>query len=92
MSSKTQNQLDVRLAILALVLTFSGSGMLHARSEVDPCGRSYPQLTAKKCNPASPTLAVKSIETTKGIQVITSPDPVQLSGDLVRIRNNRGRE
>lgn len=84
-------QFDTRSAILALALVLMGSGNLHARTEADPCGRSYPQLMAK-CGAASPALAVKSTETTKAIQAIASPEPVQPMNGALRIRNNRGRE
>ena len=86
-----QRQFDLRSAILALALVFTGSDMLHARPEIDPCGRSYPQLTAT-CDTAGLTLAVGSTEATKAIQLVASPAPVQPASDLVRIRNNRGRE
>ena len=85
------SQFDTRSAILALALITMGSDVLLARPEMDTCGRPYPQLTTR-CNVGSLALAVKSTETTKAIQAIVSPEPIQPTSDAVRIRSNRGRE
>ena len=91
MPSKLNFQYARRSALVAIVLTLIGSGALQARPEMDPCGRSYPQVTDKYCEVVEAVSVDRDEPQVRALSA-ASEVPLQPAGDMRATWNNRGRQ